>query len=88
MWQTKDEVKCENVKWKMWWYEEDFECIMKLTGIHWVPVSLFPTHYMTNIKLKWVEQMNGSRMKDMEWIMNDKQAKSKFQGVSPVDKIG
>ena len=24
--------------------------------------------------------MNGSRMKDMEWIMNDKQARSKFQG--------
>ena len=32
--------------------------------------------------------MNGSRMKDMEWIMNDKQAKSKFQEVSPVEKIG
>ena len=32
--------------------------------------------------------MNGSRMKDMEWIMNDKQAKSMFQGVSPVEKIG
>ena len=31
--------------------------------------------------------MNGSRMKDMEWIMNDKQAKSKFQGVSPVEYI-
>ena len=30
MWQTKDEMKCENVKWKMWWYEEDFECIMNL----------------------------------------------------------
>ena len=27
--------------------------------------QLIPTHYMTNIKLK-VEQMNGSRMKDME----------------------
>ena len=40
---------------------------------------------MTNIKLKRVEQMNGSRMKDMEWIMNDKHAKSKFQGVSPVE---
>ena len=25
----------------MWWYEEDFECIMKLTGIHWIPVGLF-----------------------------------------------
>ena len=41
MWQTKDEMKCENVKWKMWWYEEDFECIMKLTRIHWIAVSLF-----------------------------------------------
>ena len=30
--------------------------------------------------------MNESRMKDMEWIMNDKQAKSKFQGVSPVER--
>ena len=29
--------------------------------------QLIPTHYyMTNIKLKRVEQMNGSRMKDME----------------------
>ena len=28
--------------------------------------SLIPTHYMTNIKLKRVEQMNGSRMKDEE----------------------
>ena len=43
-------------------------------------------HTMTNIKLKRVEQMNGSRMKDMECIMNDKQAKSKFQGVSPVER--
>ena len=30
--------------------------------------------------------MNESRMKDLEWIMNDKQAKSKFQGVSPVER--
>ena len=28
--------------------------------------QLIPTHYMTNIKFKRVEQMNGSRMKDME----------------------
>ena len=27
---------------------------------------IIPTHYMTNIKLKRTEQMNGSRMKDME----------------------
>ena len=36
--------------------------------------------------------MNGSRMKDMEWIMNDKQAGSKFQGVSlavaPIEGAG
>ena len=82
MWQTNYEMKCENVKWKMCWYEEDFECIMKLTGIHWIPVSLF----RHTIKLKRVEQMNGSRMKDMEWLMNDKQAESKFQGVSPVER--
>ena len=24
-----NEMKCDNVKWKMWWYEEDFECIRK-----------------------------------------------------------
>ena len=30
--------------------------------------------------------MNGSRMKDMEWIINDTQAGSKFQGVSPVER--
>ena len=28
--------------------------------------QLILTHYMSNIKLKRVEQMNGSRMKDME----------------------
>ena len=28
--------------------------------------QLIPTHCMTNIKLKRIEQMNGSRMKDME----------------------
>ena len=29
----KGEMKCEIVKWKMWWYEEDFESITKLTRI-------------------------------------------------------
>ena len=48
--------------------------------------QLISTHYMTNIKLKRVEQMNGSRMKDMECMMNDKQAESKFQGASPVER--
>ena len=48
--------------------------------------QLIPTHYMTNIKLKRVEQMNGSRKKDIEGIMNDKQAISKFQWVSPVER--
>ena len=33
---TKDEIKCENVKWKMWWYEEDFKHIMQLTRIQWI----------------------------------------------------
>ena len=28
--------------------------------------QLIPTQYITNSKLKRVEQMNGSRMKDME----------------------
>ena len=42
---------------------------------------------MTNIKLKRIEQMNGLRMKDMERVMNDKRAGSKFQGVSPVTSI-
>ena len=28
--------------------------------------QFIPTHYMTSNKLKRVEQMNGSRMKDME----------------------
>ena len=48
--------------------------------------QLIPTNYMTNIQLKRIKQMNGSRMKDMELIMNDKQARSKFQGVSPVKR--
>ena len=52
--------------------------------------QLIPTHYMINIKFKRVEQMNGSRMKDMECLMNDKQAESKFQarGQSSREKIG
>ena len=29
---TKYEMKCENVKWKMWWYEGDFECILEMTA--------------------------------------------------------
>ena len=28
--------------------------------------QLIPTHYKTNIKLKRIEHINGSRMKDME----------------------
>ena len=32
----EDEMKFENVKWKMWLYEEDFKCIMKLTKIQWI----------------------------------------------------
>ena len=40
----------ENVKWKIWWYEEDFKCITKLTRIQWIYVSLIiiiflSTHY-------------------------------------------
>ena len=72
MWQKKDEMKCENVKWKVWWYEEDFECIMKLRGIQWIYVSLFqhtmPTSNYNELSTK---QMNGSRMKDVKWSMND-----------------
>ena len=58
MWQTKDEMKCENVKWKMWWYEEDFKCIMKLTRIQWIHVSLF-RHTIYNkqqIKTGWADE--------------------------------
>ena len=28
--------------------------------------QLIPTHYVTKLKLKRIEQMNGSRMKDKE----------------------
>ena len=31
--QTKNDMNFDNMKWKMWWYEEDLECIMKLTEI-------------------------------------------------------
>ena len=34
------------------------------------------------IRTSWADE----RMKNMEWIMNDKQAGSKFQGVSPVER--
>ena len=63
-------MKCENVKWKMWWYEEDFECIMKLTRIQWIYVSYSDTLWKTsnhNELSRWM----GLRMKDTKWIMND-----------------
>ena len=46
------------------------------------------TQYVTNMKLKLVEQMDGSRMKNMEWIVNenDKHTGSKSLGVSPVER--
>ena len=30
--------------------------------------QLIPTHYITNIQYKRVEQINRSSMKDMEWM--------------------
>ena len=46
--------------------------------------TLYDKH---KIKTSWADERIEDG-KDMEWIMNDKQAKSKFQGVSPVEKIG
>ena len=51
MWQTKDEMMCDIVNKKIWWYEEYSECIsgitiMKLTRFQWVYCQLIPTHYM------------------------------------------
>ena len=52
MWQTKDEMKYENVKWKMWWYEEDFKCIIKLTRIQWIHVSIQWIHVIIQYGVK------------------------------------
>ena len=42
----KDEMKCENVKWKMWWYEEDFKCIDREAYKNSMnSCQLIPTHY-------------------------------------------
>ena len=82
---TKDEMKCENVKWKMWWYEEDFECIMKLTRIQEMYVSLFRHYEKQQIITSWA----GERVEDEGYEMNyewHKQARSKFQEVSPVER--
>ena len=63
MWQTKDEMKCENVNWKMWWYQEDFECIMKLTGINYSD-TLYDKH---KIKTSWADE----RIDDEGYGMNN-----------------
>ena len=62
MWQTKDEIKCENLKWKMWWYEELNEFMSAYSD------TLYDKH---KIKTSWAD---------------DKQARLKFQGVSPVER--
>jgi hypothetical protein len=74
---------CDSVKWKMW-HEEDFECIIKPTEIHWVSVGIF--RYSVKYTWQWVEQMNGSKMNGSKmngsimngskmnrtkWIMNE-----------------
>ena len=68
---TKDEMKCENVNWKMWWYEEDFECNMKLTRIQEMYIcQLIPTHYDKHqIITSWADE----RVEDegYEMTMND-----------------
>ena len=46
--------------------------------------TLYDKH---KIKTSWAdERIEDEVMKDMEWIMSDKQAKSKFQVVSPVER--
>ena len=32
-----------DVKWKMWWYEEDFESNMKLINIQWIYLFIYVT---------------------------------------------
>ena len=69
-------MKCENVKLKVLWYEEDFK-------VQWIRVSSF-RHSMKNKQLLY--ELSGSKMKDVKWIMDVKQAGSKFQGVGPVER--
>ena len=100
MWQIKDEMKCENVKWKMenviiwgrfWVHHEADENAVN-------SCKLIPTHYIydkNKIKTSWADRglllldsilFDQRQMKDMEWIMNEKQVGSKFQGVSLVER--
>ena len=70
MWQTKNEMNFDIMKWKMLWYEEDLECIMKLTEI--------PTHFeIQQIIMSWADE----RVEDEGCEMNNewhKQAGWKF----------
>ena len=76
--------KCEmeNVMiWgKLWVHHETDKNLMN-------SLQLIPTHTKIKIdkqkiKTNWADE----RIEDMEWIMNDKQTRSKFQGVSPVER--
>ena len=46
MWQTKDEIKCKNVKWNVWWYGKDFKCIIKLTSLNSIEINLMSVAYL------------------------------------------
>ena len=52
----------------MLWYEEDFECIMKLTRIHWIPVSFF--RHTIHGKHKIKTSLADERIEDEEYGMN------------------
>ena len=62
-------------------------------SLSWQEFIEFPSAYSDTlydkhkIKTSWADERI-EEWKIREWIMNDKQVKSKFQGVSPVEKIG
>ena len=74
----------------MWWYEEDFECIMKVTGIQWILVSLFRhtiNYDKYKIKTSWADE----RIEDEGYGMNNEWQTGQIKvprGQSSREKIG
>ena len=82
------------MKWSVKMWNGKFGDMRKILSASWswqefieflsaYSYTLYEKH---EIKSSWADEMNGSRMNDIEWILNDKQAKSKFQVVSPVER--
>ena len=84
----KDEMKCENVKWKMWWYEEDFDASWS-----WQEFIVFLSAYSDTlydkhkIKTSWADE----RIEDEGYGMNNEWQTGQIKvprGQSSREKIG